>query len=233
MRITIEQLVAGYLPIEVRNFLRRFRSAVISAPTIQEVFNLSSVEAEKFLGRMVKLGLLEPSKHFSRKDRPAYEVGTPGLALANASAAKPITRKTANRALQEFMDRVRVINASDEYPYKIESVVLFGSMLSDKERLGDVDLAVELLPSTPNNQEFDKRWNYRYFLAAIDLRRFYSDFDWIAWPATEIFRILKSRSRSLALHNLDDLMKMNEVPYRILHGDSNRLSAMIPSGLPV
>jgi predicted nucleotidyltransferase len=233
MRITSEQLVAGDPPIQVRNFLRRFRSAVISVPTVQEVFNLSSIEAKEFLRRMVKLGLLERSKHFSRKDRPAYEVSTPGLALANASAAKPITRKTANRALQEFMDRVRVINASDEYPYKIESVVLFGSMLSDNERLGDVDLAVELLPASPNNQEFDKRWNYRYFLAAIDLRHFYSDFDWIAWPATEILRFLKSRSRSLALHNLDDLMKMNEVPYRILHGDSNRLSAMIPGGLPV
>ncbi len=138
MRITSKQLVAGYPPIQVRNFLRRFRSAIISVSTIQEVFNLSSVEAEEFLSRMVKLGLLEPPEHFSRNDRPAYEISTPGLALANASAAKPITRKTANRALREFMDRVRLINASDEYPYKIESVVLFGSMLSDKERLGDV-----------------------------------------------------------------------------------------------
>jgi predicted nucleotidyltransferase len=233
MKISKEQLVVGYPSIQVRNILRRFRSAVISVPTIQEVLNLSSVEAEDFLCRMVKLGLLEPSEHFSKKDRATYEVSTPGLALASASAAKPITRETASRVLREFMDRVQVINASDEYPYKVESVVLFGSMLSDKERLGDVDLAVELLPATTNRLEFDMRCNFRYCLAAMDLRRFRSEFDWMSWPMVEIHRFLKSRSRCLALHNLSDLMGMNEVHYRILLGDSNRLSAMMRAGRSV
>ena len=233
MRIAKEQLVAGYPPIQVRDFLRRFRFAVITLQTIQEVLKASSVEAEEFLSGMVKLGLLEPSENLSRKDRPAYEVSATGLALANASAARLITRRTANRVLREFMDRVQVINAGDEYPYKVESVVLFGSLLSDKERLGDVDLAVELLPATINNQEFVKRCNYRYFLAVADLRHFYSESDWMAWPIIEILRFLKSRSRSLALHNLDDLMRMHEVSYHILHGDINRLSEMIPGGRPV
>jgi hypothetical protein len=70
MRITKEQLIAGYPPIEVRNLLRRFRSAVISAQSIQRVFNVSSAEAQEFLGRMVKLGLLEPSENSSRKNGP-------------------------------------------------------------------------------------------------------------------------------------------------------------------
>jgi hypothetical protein len=121
-----EQLVADYPSIQVRNLLRRFRSAVISASTVQNVLNLGTTEAEGFLRRMVRLGLLERSKQLSTKDRRAYEVSTPGQAFANACASKPITRETAHRALQEFMDRVQVINAGDEYLYKVESVVLFG-----------------------------------------------------------------------------------------------------------
>lgn len=217
----------------MRNLLRRFRSAVISVSAIQDVLNLRPVEAEEFLHRMVNLGLIELSEHFSTEDRRAYEVSDPGLAFANASAAKPITRKTANRALQEFMDRVQVIDVSDEYPYKIESVVLFGSLLSGKERLGDVDLAVELRPATPDDREFHKRCNCRYFVALMDERRLYSDFEWITWPTLEIFRFLRSRSRSLDLHSLNDLIGMNAIPYRILHGVPDRLSAMIPGGLPV
>ena len=142
MRITKEQLIAGYPPIEVRNLLRRFRSAVISVESIQRVFNVSSAEAREFLGRMVKLGLLEPSENSSRKNGPAYELSTRGLALANASAARPITRKTASRVLREFMDRVQVINTSDEFPYKVESVVLFGSVLSEKDRLVDPEKVI-------------------------------------------------------------------------------------------
>jgi predicted nucleotidyltransferase len=232
MRITKEQLVAGFSSVQVRNLLRRFRTAVITVRNVQEILNASSVEAEEFLSRLVKLGLLEPSGHFATKDRPAYEVSNAGLAFANASAAKPINRKTANRALLDFMVRVQALNAGDEYPYRVESVVLFGSMLSDKERLGDVDLAVELLRATNNNRDFDRRCNYRYSLAANDLRRFRSDSDWMAWPTVEIFRYLKSRSRSLSLHNLYDLMGMNDVSYRILHGDRRRLSEMIPGGHP-
>jgi hypothetical protein len=154
---------------------------------------LSTAEAEGFLRRLARLGLLEPSKHFSTKDSRAYAVSTPGLALANASAGKPITRKTANRALQEFMDRVQVINADDGYLYKVESIVLFGSMLSDKERLGDVDLAIELRPATADNLEFEHQCNVRRFGAQLDGRHFNSYSEWLAWPIEEVFRFLKSR----------------------------------------
>lgn len=39
------------------------------------------------------------------------------------------TGRTAKRRLQEFMDRVRLANARKIYAYKIDRVVLFGSML--------------------------------------------------------------------------------------------------------
>jgi predicted nucleotidyltransferase len=235
MKITKEQLVAGYPSIQVRNFLRRFRSAVISASTVQNALKLGTAEAEVFLRRMVRLGLLEPSKHFSTKGRQAYEATTPGLALANASAAKPITRKTVDRLLREFMDRVQAINTSDEdeYAYKIASVVLFGSILSDKERLGDVDIAVELQPAASDDKEFDDVCHYRLIMARVDERHFSSDFERITWPATEIFRVLRAHSCSLALHDLSALTEMQGVSYRVLHGDPVRLGSMIPEGIPI
>ena len=40
--------------------------------------------------------------------------------------------------------------------YRVESAVLFGSMLSEAERLGDVDIAIELLPKVAEQAEFHK-----------------------------------------------------------------------------
>ena len=57
--------------------------------------------------------------------------------------ARPITRKTAQSALAQFMERLRALNANAEYLYRVESALLFGSMLTETERLGDVDIAVK------------------------------------------------------------------------------------------
>jgi predicted nucleotidyltransferase len=84
-------------------------------------------------------------------------------------------------------ERVQIVNASDEYVYKIESVALFGSMLTDHDRLGDVDLAIELLPTALDGRAFQDQCQSRRHLAMEKGRRFGSTFDWAVWPTMEIF----------------------------------------------
>jgi hypothetical protein len=79
-----------------------------------------------------------------------FELTSRGEAFANASAAKPVFLKTAETLLQQFLERKRV---------------LFGSMLSEAERLGDVDIAIELLPKVAEEAEF-RKWCDRCRYAA-------------------------------------------------------------------
>lgn len=218
--------------MRVRDFLRNQGSAIITMSSVQKFLHLENEEGKKFLRKMSKLKFLERSQQFSRKDRQAYEITSAGQAVANASATKPITRKTADRLLTEFMKRVQILNTSNEYAYVIESVVLFGSVLSEKERLGDIDIAIELRPATSDAGEFDRLCNYRRLMARIDERRFDSDFEWFAWPAVEVFRFLRAHSWKLALHDLSDLMEMERASYRVIHGDPARLTTMLPMGVP-
>jgi hypothetical protein len=98
-------------------------------------------------------------------------------------------------------------------------------MLTDLDRLGDVDLAIELVPTALVGRVFQDappRDGER--------RRFESTFDWAVWPTMKIFLFLKSRSRSLSLHALNEVMEMNEVSYRVLLGSPECLAAMIPAG---
>jgi predicted nucleotidyltransferase len=234
MQISKNQLIAGYPAIQVRDFLREFRVSIIRIDAIQQALHVDDNEAKAFLRSMIKLGYLESWESRPGGDKGTYEVATPGLALANASAAKPITRKTAERLLREFMDRVQAITTGTKYPYayRITSAVLFGSMLSDKERLGDVDIAIEVQPTTSNNKELNVLCSHRLRMAHLNGKRFSSDFDQIVWPMTEIYHVLKAHSRRLSLHQLSELSEMQNVSCRVLYGDPVRLRSMLSGGIP-
>ncbi len=133
MHITKDQVIAGQPALKVRSFVRTYRILSFYTSELEKVLNLSPAEAEDLAREMVNLGFFTQTTYCPINNRPVYQVGDQGHMLANASAAKPITRKTADRVLQEFMERVRIVNASTLYAYKVETTVLFGSMLSDKE----------------------------------------------------------------------------------------------------
>jgi hypothetical protein len=130
------QIIAGCPALGLRGFLRRYRLAAFVAKAAKEELELGPAEDVTFLREMVPLGYLEPMNPPLPDGTPCFEVTSLGQAFANASGARPISRETADRVLQEFMERVQVVNASNEYVYKSESVVLFGSMLTDLDRLG-------------------------------------------------------------------------------------------------
>ena len=68
-------------------------------------------------------GLIEASA------RGAWSVTQAGRRFSVASAAKPVTRATAEKALAEFLDRVEQVNRDSYFLGKAVRVVLFGSML--------------------------------------------------------------------------------------------------------
>jgi predicted nucleotidyltransferase len=80
-----------------------------------------------------------------RAGRERWEVTQAGRTLAAATAAKPVTRATAEDALQQFLDRVERVNKDPYFLGRVTKVVLFGSTLkAEIDRLSDVDLAVEV-----------------------------------------------------------------------------------------
>jgi predicted nucleotidyltransferase len=66
--------------------------------------------------------------------------------MAVATAARPVTRQTAERALAECLERVARVNDDPYFLARVVRVALYGSMLRPEvERLSDVDLAVQLV----------------------------------------------------------------------------------------
>jgi hypothetical protein len=156
MRIVANQSIAGYPALKVRDFLWKHQLTGILKEAVQTSLNMNPTDAGDFLSKLVDQGLIKESHR--QNGYPFFDLTDCGVRLAYASAAKPIHRKTAERILAEFMERVHPVNATPEYLYRVDGVVLFGSFLSDVEQLGDVNVAVNLESKARGEVEFQE-WN--------------------------------------------------------------------------
>jgi predicted nucleotidyltransferase len=139
-------------------------------------------------------GLIEASA------RGAWSVTQAGRRFSVASAARPVTRATAEKALAEFLDRVEQVNRDSYFLGKAVRVVLFGSMLKPEVmRLSDVDLAVELVTK---EADFDRAREQNYRRAeelAEKGKQFRNVLDWELCWYFETQHFLKGGSRVIAM----------------------------------
>ena len=117
MRITTDQSIAGYPALQVREFVRKYRFTNFSARAAEAALMLSTEAAANFLSKLADLGYIGKSRE--QNGNQLFQLTSSGQALANASAAKPIHRKTAARVLAQFLERVHKVNASPEYLFRV------------------------------------------------------------------------------------------------------------------
>jgi len=125
--------------------------------------------------------------------------------LANASISKGITRQRAEVLLQDVIRAAEMINADPEkYPYQVTCLVVFGSFLTDKATLGDLDIGL-LLRQTVffTGSEFGieqrmkiDRSHYNRSRAALRLKK----------------------PKLVSLHELDEVVRIG-TPYRLVFGE--------------
>ena len=228
MRITTDQSIAGYPALQVREFVRKYRFTNFSARAAEAALMLSTEAAANFLSKLADLGYIGKSRE--QNGNQLFQLTSSGQALANASAAKPIHRKTAARVLAQFLERVHKVNASPEYLFRVKNVVLFGSILSHAERLGDVDIAISLEAKVSDTNAYQAWSMARRDEAEAAGRYFHTLFESGIWPRQEVLLQLKARSRSLSLHELEQIATTANLCYRVLLGDPEQLAAWMPSG---
>lgn len=214
----------GHPALVMRAFFRRQRGGLWTDEDVAAHFDISLPNAKTLRRRMVRDGFAA----LDDSGRPGYwNVSEKGLALASARASKPVTRATAERALAQLMERVVEVNTSDRYVYRVSKLVVFGSYLSNRPDLGDVDVAYELKPRF-SGEEFERRCNASSRRALRAGRQFKGFLDQLFWPNQEVVLFLKSRSRVLSLHSLEqDAQAVFSGPHKVLVGDDRP-----PDGTP-
>jgi predicted nucleotidyltransferase len=221
MRIDSKEQIADVEILKVRDLLRRVNNTdEWEADFVVNRLKISPKKANRLIIELNRRGYIEPIRIYRQKQ--FYRKTLKGSTLGLASAAKPVTRKTANRIFSEFMDRVSQVNSDPSFLVKVKKILVFGSYLTDALRINDIDVAVELTwkenhPLVLNKDRAQLALNLSN-IAENKGKKFSSFIDRLEWPEHEVRLFLKSRSRTLSIHSIHDEI-LNRVQYKVFFSE--------------
>ncbi len=124
-----------------------------------------------------------------------------------------ISRKTADRIVSEVVERAKEINAAPypKFMHFVKKIAVFGSYLTDKEKLGDVDIAVLLERRREGDcgKHCDPQDDF-YECVRMHNKNVYGFFQVMDFPYTIARQTLRNKSKSLSIHEYDELERMIE-----------------------
>jgi hypothetical protein len=202
MRIVSGQQICGVDALSLRHAFRQLRSFdSFSAELIAEKLDCSSAHARAVTRALATDGYI--TLEMPSGTNPSWRLTSKARTLALASAANPLTRPTADRLVQGFLARAMAVNANAELSFVVSDAVLFGSYLTTAQRINDIDIGFRLagrMAGSDPREDVERRVS----AARTGGRTFRSWFDELCWPRTEVLLSLKSRSRGISLHDMDD-----------------------------
>jgi predicted nucleotidyltransferase len=222
MQIDPKGTIAGWPALLVRRTLRQLRTRVAWGPgELESAASVEGGEGRSLIKALLVEGLIEA------EGRDTWNVTQAGQTLSSATAAKRVTRQTAEKALELFLGRVEQVNNDPYFLGKVTRVVLFGSMLKPEvERLSDVDLTVEL---ASKEKDFDRArvGNYaRVEELSRQGHRFRNFVEQEGCGYWEVFGFLKQQSRVIALADYSaEKTFVLAAPHRFLVGKPERIAA--------
>lgn len=203
MRIDKSQIIGGYSIVKLRNFLKK-HDEYIDSNRIKRFFEISDKEVKEFLNLLLTEEYLETVDKFNHKDE-LYRKTEKALRLASSSLLKPIKREKADKLLATLLERVDIVKKEDQYLLYVGYLSIFGSYITEKGELGDLDLIIEL----KRKEKFASDWlEHTLSQASNSGKRFGSFFDRLGYSEKKVFDFLKKRSPYLHFSSKEEAEQM-------------------------
>ena len=230
MRIRPDDLVVGFPAKQIRKLLRQ-DAQFLSVEDVTKVLGLTGESALRLLKTLEKKGFIEKNTlapDHARNWRHTIKGG----ALSKALFSAPVSRRNAEKALSEFMDRVKDVNEDGRFLFRVRKVVLFGSFLAGSATMGDLDVAIELVPKEAEARKHSEQILARANEAALNGRTFRNIVERLDFAAQEVRSFLKSRSRIIQLTDCKDgVLKIAE--HRIIYESPEQTPAVPINSPPI
>jgi predicted nucleotidyltransferase len=216
VRIDPKDVVGGYPALTIRKLVRRLNNLLCwNAETVGVILRIERSNAEAIVRVLVEAGLAVAEPSLCTGGCITTQLAQ---SFGSATAAKPITRQTADIALFQLLERVDQVNRGEYFLAKVTKVVVFGSYLrAGVDRLSDLDIAVELQPKEPDWDRLRELTQKRVEQLQSAGRRFRNWLDIEYYWHLEAFRFLKGRSRAISLLDYKAEKKfVDMVPHKVL-----------------
>ncbi len=216
--------VCGIPIMQIRGFFQRIVSYHHDSFLLQylrEEFSLDEKSAAALASELIAQGYVEAPRD------GAYKLTDKGGELVRASAASKVSRKTAEDALAGLLERVKRYNLDPDKIFTIKTVVVFGSFLGTRDKLGDLDVAVKWRDR--NLTDPDRAATMDSY-AARSGRHFSTFIQRLFWADTELQQILKARKRTINIQPWDVFLRMasanpDRIPYKVVFGSTEEAVA--------
>jgi hypothetical protein len=226
LQIKGSNTISGIPVKRIRGFFRHvvgWHHDSFDLPWLQEQLSLDERSATALAFELVARGYAEPPHD------GAYKLTNIAEELVRASAAGQVKRKTAEAALEGLLQRVKVYNSDTNKILTIEAVVVFGSFLGSKEKLGDLDVA---LKRRDRNVSDGDRAKTALAYARRSGRCFGTFLDELCWADVEMGQILKARKRTIRIQDWHSFLGIaaknpDGIQYTVVFGNSEEVTAEI------
>ena len=197
-------------------FRRAGLEGTLTVEFVRGSLHVSEPEATALLRASAKAGFL------NREKGGRWHLSTAGIRLRGATAAKPLIRRTAERLLEELSQRMTALNENPRFLARVEKAIVFGSYVGAGDRLGDVDVAIQLVPRL-SDPEKHREANARRVEEEVQMgRRFRSFLDQAFWWQQEAMLFLRNRRRGLSLQHYGPIRDVVEAsPHALMFPNPN------------
>jgi len=229
LQIKSADAVSGIPIMRVRDFFQRvvaWHRDSFDLPCLRDQLSLDENPAMALASELVAEGYVEEPQD------GVYKFTDKAGELVRASAASKVSRKTAEDALAGLLERVKQYNLDANKIFTIETVVVFGSFLGTKDKLGDLDVAVKW---RDRNLKDPDRAKTALAYARHSGHRFSTFFHELGWAEIELPQVLKARKRTIKIQPWNVFLKMaaenpGRIPYKIMFGSTEEVAAEITLG---
>jgi DNA-binding MarR family transcriptional regulator len=222
MQIKAGQMIGGLEARTLRDLLRKSPGG-FNQNWLKQELAIGKQSSTQVLRALQAEGYVEADLGRARRPDTWFKITDLGRRLIRASAAEPVKRSTARQAVASLMQRIEAINRNPQYLYSITKAVVFGSFLTDTDRLGDVDVAIEIVPRIP----LKGKWAQEFLEHARSSGRRFDSFDAeLDWPRREVLLALKAKKRSISVHSwfsFTQMEKARDFRYEVLLGDPEEI----------
>jgi predicted nucleotidyltransferase len=217
--------IAGLPAFEVRRFFRHVKGwhhDAFGKKWIMEYLKLSAAQAEQSIQGLIQEGYIAPSGEV--EGEPTFQFTDLGSSLVRASGARRVARSTADKALHDFVSRVKAVNDNPKFLYEVTDAVVFGSYLKNVGDLGDVDIAVRLKSRITDNEQRVAREREHARRSGRSFSRF---IDELTWAHDEVMLALKARKRTISIQPWYSFVGMEKelgFQYKVIIGDADKIA---------
>jgi len=124
-----------------------------------------------------------------------------------------ITRKKADELIKMFVENVKVANASEGFMHTVTRVTVFGSYLTNKEKLGDIDIGI-WYENRPRKDGQDIVTVCKQ-VCEYHHRKIRSFMELMFMPINILIKFLKGGSKAISVHEGDESEKSGN--YKVIY----------------